>query len=74
MSRDADKFWRLDFHEIEREVIKSAGFSRNVVRLLKVSDATLFLDILVVPLLSVVLFVMTLSLLNLFVCGRRQKT
>ena len=74
MSRDADKFWRLDFHEIEREVIKSAGFSRNVVRLLKVSDATLFLDILVVPLLSVVLFVVTLSLLNLFVCGRRHKT
>ena len=37
LHRDQALFWRLDFHGIERDVIASEGFSRNVIRLLKVS-------------------------------------
>jgi hypothetical protein len=34
--RDVATFWRLDFHDIEKEIIATRGFSKNIVRLLKV--------------------------------------
>jgi hypothetical protein len=36
-SKDVLRFWRLDFHDIEKIIIKKEGYSKNIIRLLKVS-------------------------------------
>jgi hypothetical protein len=36
-SKDVLRYWRLDFHDIEKIIIQKGGFSKNIIRLLKVS-------------------------------------
>ena len=38
--KNVGRYWRLDFHDIEKLIIEKQGFSKNVIRLLKVTTAS----------------------------------
>ena len=46
-SKSSDRFWRLDFNQLEKKIIAKKGFSKNIVRLLKVNRSKSFLSLVV---------------------------